>query len=98
MPRYIALIEVELDEPTIAGAMETARSLATKLCNDSLTTDCARATALQRTGDDYREGVLEIDPSFSIVEKAEPCPFEGSVGLCQDPFCVSKALDHQYQS
>lgn len=65
MPRYIALIEVELDEPTIAGAMETARQIADKICNDSLTTDCARATGLQTTGE-YRE-LYEVDRSFKIV-------------------------------
>jgi len=90
MPRYIALIEVQLDEPTIAGAIETARELATKICNDSLTTDIARATSLQRTGESYREELIDIDPSFSIVEKAELCPLEGSIGLCQHPFCVSE--------
>jgi hypothetical protein len=85
MPRYIALIEVMLDEPTIAGAMETARELATKICNDSLTTDCARATTLQRTGESYREELIDIDPSFSIVEEVPPTPLpNGPYGTAKE--------------
>jgi len=86
MPRYIALIEVDLDEPNTAAAVTAADSIAAGISHDALLEGIARNIM-----------ILEKDTQYSIalgvVEEVKYCPFIGTIGLCDDPACLMHAAD-----